>query len=709
VGTQQVRGTWRAGSAGGPWWGRVRRCRAHLLVSCKHDYSALLTTQRKSQLAIQYAHRVRDATPRTYVFWVHASTRARFEEAYRGLAERLELPGRLDPTTDVLRLVSNWLCDEANGQWTMVIDNVDDVETFFPTRRREQDATVESSAAPLAAYIPQSRNGSILITARSKDAAARLAGGYHNIKEVQAMGVSQALQLLHNKLAGVSYEEGAAAEELVRTLDCMPLVITQAAAYINRRARMTIAGYLSELRASDKRRKSLLHQDADDLRRDESASNSVVTTWQISFGRVRRERPSAAELLSLMSFFNPQEIPERTLRRCNRTTAMVGALDHRNKADRMFDEDLDTLHRYSLITLTTTTTTTDGATWEMHALVQFCTQLWLSKSSDPERLKGEFLKLMAQEFPTGEFETWKQCEQLFPHIEPLFDTEPSSEEPLLAWTEVLTNAAWYLYEKGSYPLAQAVATKAMKARERVLGLDNNQTLISVNILASVLNAQGKYEDSEKLGRRALEGREKLLGIHHPDTLSSVSNLASALYSQGKYEEAEKLDRRVLEVREKELGIHHPDTLISVSNLASVLSSQGKYEEAKKLYQRALEGQEKELGIHHLDTLRSVTNLAVLLRTQGKYEEAEKLDWRVLEGREKELGIHHPDTLKSVYNLAYLLHTIGRYAEAVELYQRAYDGFVQKLGPQHPNTIYCGNDFSALQREAIAENSRQGDN
>jgi hypothetical protein len=32
--------------------------------------------------------------------------------------------------------------------------------------------------------------------------------------------------------------------------------------------------------------------------------------------------------------------------------------------------------------------------------------------------------LIAQVFPTGEFENWAKCELLFPHIEPLCDAEP---------------------------------------------------------------------------------------------------------------------------------------------------------------------------------------------------------------------------------------------------------------------------------------------
>ena len=672
-----------------------------------HYHGPVLTPQRKSQLAIQYAHRVRDAAPRTYVFWVHASTRARFEEAYRGLADRLQLPERLDPKADLLRLVSNWLCDERNGQWAIVVDNVDDVETFFPSRQQGQ----ESTPASLAAYLPQSRNVSILITSRSRDAAAGLAGGYHNIREVLAMDKSQGLQLLHNKLSATSNGEDAAME-LVHALDCMPLAITQAAAYINRQARMTIAGYLREFRANDKRRESLLHQDAGDLRRDESASNSVVTTWQMSFERIRQERPSAADLLSLMSFFNPQGTPEKTLRRHNRTVARVSALYDNGGNCRTFDEDLNTLYAYSLITTTTTTTTTapaDTKMWEMHALVQFCTRVWLSSFSEPERWKGEFVELLAQDFPSGHYENWKQCEQLLPHVELLYEAEPASEQLLTAWAQVLTNAASYLWMKGNYQTAQAVVTKAVTARERVLGLDNDQTLTSVTMLALVLQDQGKYDEAEKLNRRALEGREKTLREHHPDTLTSVNNLALVLQDQGKYDEAEKLNRRALEGREKELGEHHPDTLTSVNNLALVLQYQEKYDEAEKLNRRALKGREKTLREHHPDTLTSVNNLALVLQDQGKYDEAEKLNRRALEGREKELGEHHPDTLASVYCLAYLLHPLERYAEAIELYERAYNGYVQKLGPQHANTIACGNYLSALQKEARQVALAEGDN
>lgn len=154
-----------------------------------------MTTCSKSQLALQYVHSIRHARPQTFVFWVHASTRARFEEAYKDIADRLQLPERSDPRTNVLRLVSDWLLDETNGQWVMVVDNADDPGAFC--QRDEANFGTQTS---LATFLPQSVNGAILVTSRSKDAAFRLVGGYNNMEKVLAMSEGEGLQLLRSKL-----------------------------------------------------------------------------------------------------------------------------------------------------------------------------------------------------------------------------------------------------------------------------------------------------------------------------------------------------------------------------------------------------------------------------------------------------------------------------------------------------------------------------
>ncbi|KAJ4167392.1 hypothetical protein NW754_011207 [Fusarium falciforme] len=308
----------------------------------------------KSQVAIHFAHHIHDESPQTSVFWVHASSKPRFEEAYRSIAQRLELPRRNDPDIDVLGLVRDWLQTEEAGSWLMVLDNVDDVNLFHPSANAsgnkaanqptDENTIAKSDQRPLAAYLPKRRGGTILVTSRSMDAAEKLTGSQKAIYRISTMDDAKGLHLFQNKLNG-DFDKDAAAD-LLRALDCIPLAITQAAAYINRRApRASVKTYLDAFRESDKKKGSLLNRDAGDLRRDETVSNSVVTTWQVTFEQIRCERPSAAKLLSFMSFFNPQGIPEFVLH--DYSTDLTDNVDRDAESDD-FEDDLDVLRGYSL-------------------------------------------------------------------------------------------------------------------------------------------------------------------------------------------------------------------------------------------------------------------------------------------------------------------------------------------------------------------------
>src|SRR6202034_1601882 len=93
------------------------------------------------------------------------------------------------------------------------------------------------------------------------------------------------------------------------------LAIVQAAAYIFQRApRCSVRQYIEQFQRNDKGKTTLLNHEGGHLRRDREAKNSIIITWQISFDHIRQTRPSAADLLSLMSFFDRQGIPEALLR-----------------------------------------------------------------------------------------------------------------------------------------------------------------------------------------------------------------------------------------------------------------------------------------------------------------------------------------------------------------------------------------------------------
>ncbi|KAI4125120.1 MAG: hypothetical protein LQ338_004448, partial [Usnochroma carphineum] len=699
----------------------------------------------KSQLAIEYSYQVREQDPSTWVFWVYASNEARFEEGYRTIADRVKLPYQDEPGADVMRLVSDWLCDEANGRWIIILDNFDDPAVLtrpYEVRLRTDAGNSTLEAISLSSFLPKSQNGSILATSRNRNAAFQLVGSDRNIITIEPMDRFHAVRLLRNKIDG-QIDEGDAIR-LVQALDCMPLAISQAAAYINQRApRMTIARYLDSFRKNDQDQASLLNQDAGDIRRDRSADNSIISSWHTSFRHILQHRPSAAQLLSLMSLFDRQGIPEWLLHRCfeNDPSEVGSTVDlDTNLADDInivFKEDISTLTNFCLIRKTNL----EGGLFDMHRLVQLSTRRWLELFGDLERWTTRYIRMMSEVFPSGEYETWTLCRALLPHAEVMVRYQPADRQDLLCWTAVLNRAGWYaaatgnystaeamhrealegsekafgkghpdtltsvsnlalgLHYQGKYAAAEELNRRALEGREEALGKEHPDTLISVSNLAGVFDYQGKHEAAEELNRRALEGREKALGKEHPDTLTSVNNLALGLHYQGKYGAAKELYRRALEGRGKALGKEHPATLTSVSNLAVMLSDQGKYKAAEELYRQALEGREEALGKEHPATLTSVSNLAVMLSDQGKYEAAEKTNRQALEGKEKTLGKEHPDTLLSVYNLAYCQHQQKQYKEAKALYQRAYAGLQTALGANHPHTMLCSENYSSVLEES----------
>jgi hypothetical protein len=285
-----------------PW----RRWVSHLLVKRSESTNCFTS---KSQLAIEYSYRIREESPETCVFWVHAGTAVRFEEGYKRIAEIAKIDGLDKTSVDILQLVRNWLCDEVNGRWVMIVDNADDPNVLF---KQTADYGSAQVARSLSDFLPQSQNGSIVLTSRSRDVAFKFTGRNSDIIIVDPMDEAHALALLHKKLEG--HLDMTDAAELVQTLDYMPLAITQAAAYISQRApRINISKYLYDFRGSDKNRARLLQNDTGDIRRDSTASNSIIVTWQISFEHIRKERSSAARLLSLMSLFDRQGIPEALL------------------------------------------------------------------------------------------------------------------------------------------------------------------------------------------------------------------------------------------------------------------------------------------------------------------------------------------------------------------------------------------------------------
>ncbi|KAK4651778.1 LOW QUALITY PROTEIN: hypothetical protein QC762_0096210 [Podospora pseudocomata] len=667
----------------------------------------------KSQLAIEFAHRITEKQPDIWVFWVHAGMYERVEDGFRTIANTVKLAGRNEPKANIPQLVYSWLSNERNGRWIMILDSADDRDVFDNANIAHGTTSGnERKRRPFATYLPQSQNGSIIVTTRNRDIQTDRAPSKYDRSRTDGADRCP-LALLEKKLGSPADLDVAA--DLVQALDLVPLAISQAAAYIQARApRSSPEKYLAEFRKSEHRKSSLLQYDAGDLRRDGGASNAVLTTWQISFDYIRSKRPSAADLLSLMSFFDRQGIPGWVLkprrvtkedipgRRIdedgdtdfdNGRSATDGAVDgdmdgdtdsdltddSADTTDDGFEDDVAILRDYCLIA------TTEMDEFEMHGLVQFSTRKWLEQWGQQETFKQKFIERMAASFPTGNYKNWATCRNLFAHVQVAVAYQPSDDRNDI-WATLLYNGGWFAWSQGRYEVAQRMVGKARRARENRLGKEDTASLDSMSLFALILLHRGQWEEAEKLFVQVMETRTTKLGADHPSMLTSMANLASTFWNQGRWEEAEKLEVQVMETRKTKLGADHPDTLSSMANLASTFWNQGRWEEAEKLFVQVMETRTTKLGADHPDTLTSMANLASTYRKQGRWEEAEKLFVQVMETSKTKLGADHPDTLSSMANLAFTWKSQGRHSTALALMKDCAQARQRRLGAEHPDTL-----------------------
>jgi tetratricopeptide (TPR) repeat protein len=622
------------------------------------------------------------------VFWVHASNAARFEQSFRDIADSVKIAGRNDLHANIFKLVADWLCNSRHW-WLLVLDNVDDARFLLD----RQAANSKTDPRPLYEYLPHCKQGSVLITTRNMGAAVKLVDKRCIIR-VDPMEKAQAQALLEKKLGAQGDSRNTAV--LAEVLEYMPLAIVQAAAYIWQKGpQYKVTEYLNKFKSSESQQTKLLSRDEGqlyELRRDGEAKHSIIVTWQISFEDILQTRPSAADLLSLMSFFDRQGIPKAVLQ--SRPEQPNTRLNHQerreesvesNEEDDDFEDDVIALQNFCLIS---TTSSTDSTTYEMHALVQLATRTWLAANGKLARPRQQFINNLCREFPNGEYKNWAVCQALFAHVRSAVKHQPDKDEKssLAEWAMLLYYAAWYAWRKGNAAEAKMLAEQSMSVQEEIFGREHITTIHSTTMVAYACVLGGQWDAAGKLQARVTDICKRMFGADDSMTLTSMANQAIAYRNQGRWKEAEKLDVQVMETRKTKLGADHLDTLHSMGNLALTYRSQGQWKEAEELGVQVVETKKRVLGEEHPDTLISIANLALTYSKQGRWKEAEEKGVQVVETKKRVLGEEHPDTLISIAILASTYSSQGRWKEAEELGVQVLETQKMVLGEEHPDTL-----------------------
>lgn len=649
---------------------------------------------RKSQLAIEHCYRTVEQSPQTWVFWVYASNTTRLEQSFRDITDQAKIRGREDPQADIFKLVHDWLRDEKNGHWILVLDNADYIEVLQSSAKGVGNSDSRNALKQhFINYLPRSKHGSLLVTSREKSAALQLVDD-NDIISIEPMDKVAAHALLRTKL-GDEVGSDSDIAELTATLDSIPLALVQAAAYIQQNApQYSVKQYLEEYRQSDSAKWSLLKHSAGNFRRDETASNSVLTTWQAAFDHIYSTRQSAADLLSLMSFISGHNIDDRVLRG-------LGAAGNLSA----IHDDLLTLQNLSFIMRPRNTHVS-----KLYSLIQLATRMWLESKGQIGKWRKQFISNLSTEMPDGQYKNWRQCERVFSHTKAALMYRPEDKELLKKWALLLYKASWYALQQGRAKEAEEMAAASMDARRQILGEMDANTLDSMKMVGLALELRGKYKEAEAMHRKVMKIGQEMPEYGELDMLASEDNLGVALRSQGRYEEAEAIHRKVMKMRQELPSTDYHDILISMNNLGVVLFNQGRYEEAEKIHTETLRITEQVPNSGHLDVLISKYNLALVLERVGKYSSAgfilrEAMSLWDSFSRMTGMGADHPVIITILSNYGSVLVKQGDYKMAEKMYRFALKAREREVGREYPHTLISANQLEvvlARLRERLAK-------
>lgn len=252
---------------------------------------------------------------------------------------------------------------------------------------------------------------------------------------------------------------------------------------------------------------------------------------------------------------------------------------------------------------------------------------------------------------------------------------------------------------GKYARGEAFLTRALDVQRRRLGIGHNETLETMQAIATLAMRRGENDEAEVLLREVLAQR---LAQPQPDPLlvaATRNDLGAALVRQGKREEAESVHRAALAFATETAATAPEAQMTARNNLAVLLVGQGKFDEAEEHYRDVLAQRRELQGPVHPDLANVLNNLGVLLGKTQRLSEAEELLRESLAMKRTLHGDNqHPSIAVAMGQLASVLTKQKRYAEAEPIYLEALAMRRESLKPGHPHIAANLNNLANLYRE-----------
>ncbi|QGV81389.1 FxSxx-COOH system tetratricopeptide repeat protein [Streptomyces ficellus] len=602
----------------------------------------------KTQVALEYVHRF--MADYDLVWWMSAEQP---DDVIAGLAElavRIGAQGGDDMAAASQEAIDLLRRGVPTNRWLLVFDNADDpdaLKRFFPT------------------------GGHILVTSRNQTWSQ-----YGDALPVDVFLREESVEHLQRRAKGLGRED---ADQVAEAVGDLPLAVEQAAAWIAETA-TPVAAYLEQLQEAAARTLAL-NQPA-------GYPEPVAATWNVSIERLKERSPAAVRLLQLCAFFAPEPIHANLLY----SKEMIEALkpyDASLQEKLVLGRVIREIGRFALAKVDQVSNSI-----QVHRLVQAVIRAQLSEEEQREARHAVHRILAGarpdDDEPIDNPETWPRFATIWPHLgtsEARHCKEPETRR-------LLIDRVRYLWKRGDWQTAGALAEDLRDAWRESLGNDDLQYLYLRFHLSNILRSQGRYVEARDLDEVTLERQRAVLGRSHPHTYMTTSSLAMDLGALGQYGRAMELATEAHEGFSQIFHDSHPRTLAAANNLALNLRMVGQYSRAREIDQEVFDRRTEVLGPEHPYTLSSATSLARDLREVGRYEDSVTLLSRTYDIYKETLGRAFPGTLAAGKSLAVSLRRAGRVDDARRLTTATRNRYRAKYTYAHPDSLACDLNLAA---------------
>lgn len=493
----------------------------------------------KTQLALAFCYTVKVKYPDYSIFWLSALSIAQFRQGYVKIAKKCTV-GTGTNEDELIKIVQEYLSNEATSKWLSVIDNSDDKNILFEDENSILD------------ILPQSAAGITLFTTRNKDIAVDVAHG--NILSLESMDLTEAKIFLKKALKDDdSAQDDAIVEDLLEELMCLPLVIAQASSYIAKTS-MKISKYLQLVRDTEEDMIKLLSRDFRGNRREKESRNAVALTWLVLFDLIKRDEPDAADVLCFLAFLENRMIPLSILPISGSKGEMAHAIG-------------------ALIGFSFLSEQRDGnEIYDMHRLIHRAVKIWMQRENIDDVWRMKVVSHLAKIFPSYHWENRNLWQLYTPHaIRVLQDTQRIDTKERAALSMSL---GLCLEQDGRTADAIQWISECVSWNEQHLFEDDPDCLSAQSELAAVYLLNGQIKEALKMLEKVVPLEARVLTEEDPSRLRSQHSLAEAYKFNGQIKDAVTILETNLKIRTRVLAGDHPDLLLSQHALARAYQLDG---------------------------------------------------------------------------------------------------------------------------------------